>query len=135
MKKQVLFTILAMLVSVSAFSHDIKVKNADGVTIYYKYINNGKELAVTYQGGSYGSYQGNVVIPASVTYSGKTYPVTSIGYEAFYGCSGLTSVSIGSSVTSIEVGAFSGCSGLTSVTIPNSVTSIGKWAFYGCSGR
>ena len=157
MKKQVLFTILAMLVSVSAFSHDIEVKNANGVTIYYNYMNNGTELAVTFLGSGYGSYQGNVVIPASVTYTEKTYPVTSIGalafyecsrltsvtipnsvtsigYQAFYGCSGLTSVSIGSSVTSIEVGAFSGCSGLTSVTIPNSVTHIEDYAFHGCSG-
>ena len=49
MKKQVLFTILAMLVSVSAFSHDIAVQNADGVTIYYSYINNGTELEVTWR--------------------------------------------------------------------------------------
>ena len=53
---------------------------------------------------------------------------------AFYGCSGLTSVEIPSSVTEIEVYAFSGCSGLTSVEIPSSVTKIGKGAFSGCSG-
>ena len=39
---------------------------------------------------------------------------------------------IPNSVTSIGYGAFSGCSGLTSVTIPNSVTSIGDRAFYNC---
>ncbi|MBQ8570786.1 MAG: leucine-rich repeat protein [Kiritimatiellae bacterium] len=60
--------------------------------------------------------------------------VTTIGSGAFYGCSGLTSVTIGNSVTSIGSSAFEGCSSLTSVTIPDSVTSIGNSAFSGCSG-
>ena len=60
--------------------------------------------------------------------------VTSIGNKAFYGCSGLTSLTIPSSVTSIGNKAFYGCSGLTSLTIPSSVTSIGNKAFHGCCG-
>ena len=60
--------------------------------------------------------------------------VTSIGENAFDGCSGLTSLTIPSSVTSIGEDAFYGCSGLTSLTIPSSVTSIGESAFMGCSG-
>ena len=58
----------------------------------------------------------------------------SIGSHAFYGCSGLTSITILDSVISLEDSAFYGCSGLTSITIPDSVTSIGDYAFSGCSG-
>ena len=60
--------------------------------------------------------------------------VTSIGKEAFYACSVLTSVDIPNSITSIDDWVFAFCSGLTSVNIPNSVTKIGKDAFAGCTG-
>ena len=60
--------------------------------------------------------------------------LTSIGMYAFNKCSGLTSLTIPSSVTSIGKYAFSGCSGLTTLTIPSSVTSIESSAFRNCSG-
>ena len=67
----------------------------------------------------------NTVIPNSVI---------SIGFSAFYGCSGLDSIDIPNSVSYIDYEAFRYCDGLTTITIPNSVTSIGGYAFYGCSG-
>ena len=60
--------------------------------------------------------------------------VTSIGDYAFYGCTGLESITIPDSVTSIEGFAFSVCAGLESITIPDSVTSIGNNAFVACTG-
>ena len=59
--------------------------------------------------------------------------VTSIGFNAFNGCSLLTSVTIPEGVTSISQSAFANCSSLTSITIPVSVTSIGMAAFMSCS--
>ena len=133
-----LFLLVMMLLPMVASAHDIEVKNADDVTIYYNYVNNGTELAVTFGGSSYkdysDEYSGNVVIPEEVTYMNETRRVTSIGDDAFHVCSGLTSITIPNSVTSIGDDAFYGCSGLTSVTIPNSVTSIGNFAFNECRG-
>ncbi|MDE5614118.1 MAG: leucine-rich repeat protein [Treponemataceae bacterium] len=59
--------------------------------------------------------------------------VTSIGYDAFYGCTSLASVTIPEGVTSIGDDAFWWCTSLASVTIPASVTYIGDGAFYGCT--
>ena len=79
---------------------------------------------------SYGAFWGCTGL-TSVTIPDS---VTSIGYGAFYGCTGLTSITIPDSVTSIGESAFRGCTGLTSVTIPDSVTSIDSYTFYGCTG-
>ena len=135
--KKLSFLFLMTLLPLMASAHDIEVKNAQGITIYYNYINEGTELAVTFQGDKYNSYsneyEGNIVIPEEVTFMNRTRKVTSIGKEAFSGCFGLTSFTIPNNVTSIGSYAFDSCSKLTSVTIPNSVTSIGNEAFIGCS--
>ena len=56
-----------------------------------------------------------------------------IAENAFYGCTGLTSVTIPDGVKSIGYEAFRGCKGLNSIIIPDSVTSIGNYAFRGCN--
>ena len=59
---------------------------------------------------------------------------TALGYGAFYGCSGLTSVAISGNVTNIGYYVFCYCRNLKSVTISEGVTSVGFGEFYGCSG-
>ena len=51
------------------------------------------------------STKGALTIPSRL----GGYPVTSIGHKAFYGCSGLTNITIPNSVTNIREYAFSGC--------------------------
>jgi len=72
---------------------------------------------------------GDIVVPSTVTYSGKTYTVTSIGRIAFLGCNNLLSVTIPNTVTSLGQQAFSYCDALKAMTIPKSVTSIGTGLF------
>ena len=141
----ILPTMLLCMFGAKAYAYDIAVNNADGVTIYYNYINDDRDLEVTYLydyddyaddsgwNGFDDVYVGNVVIPEEVTYSDVTRKVRQIGECAFAGCTNLTSVTIPNSVRYIEKQAFVGCTNLTSVTIPNSVVIIGSRAFSRCS--
>ena len=132
-----LFTVLLSMNSALTSAHDFEAKNSDGVTIYYNFRNDKTELSVTFRGdlatSDYSEYRdryvGHVAIPASVTYEGKAYPVTEIGYYSFNYCEGLTSVTIPTSVTHINKSAFIRCKGLTSIDIPSSVTEIEDGAF------
>ena len=88
-------------------------------------ILNGTDVEVT--GRAAGNTDTDIVIPATVTDSGTTYSVTTIGNDAFSD-NALTSVTIPDSVTTIGNCAFYN-NALTSVIIPDSVTSIGDYAF------
>ena len=129
-KLLLLFIVLMSMISSKSFAYDIAVENADGVTLYYKYINNGTELELTLEIGA--KYSGSVVIPEEVTYMNRTRKVTGIGFAVFSNSTKLSSITIPNSVTYIGERAFYQCESLSSITIPNSVTSIEKSAFENC---
>lgn len=136
-KSVFMLALLMSMVGIRANAHDIAVQNGDGVTIYYYIDQYRPEVSVTYYGNDLNSskkYEGDVVIPASITYSGNTYTVTKIAGGAFYNCTNLNSVTIPNSITTIMGSAFYGCTGMSSIEIPNNVTTIGDHAFSGCTG-
>ena len=135
MKKHLL-VLFAALLSLAA-SAQTKVE-IDGIW-YNLTPKKVKQAEVTYKGSSYDEYtdeySGSITIPATVTYEGVNYSVTSIGRYAFYYCSSLKSITIpeNSQLTSIGDHAFYYCSYLTTINIPEGVTSIESSAFYNCS--
>ena len=117
-KVGIMLTMLMSLIGTKAFAYDFSVENTEGITLYYNYINDGKELELTYKtksvpkgGGeiSISGYGGikKIVIPSEVTYLNRTRKVTKIGEDVFYRCYDLEEI-----------------------TIPPTITMIGEFAFY-----
>ena len=127
MKKYVRYLLVLLM---CGFLTEVKAQTTfqvDGINYYL----DGSEARVSdnqYYSGS------KIIIPNSVLYDGKNYPVTSIADSAFYSNWSLIEVTIPNSVTTIGDYAFASCSGLKTVTIPKAMTSIGRNAFYGCTG-
>ena len=129
--KRLLAAVMMLLIASVGSAYDFKV---DGLC--YNFNSDGVSVTVTYDDHesmmpTYSNLSDTLNIPASVTYNGNVYSVTSIGVSAFSNCWNLVSVTMPNSITSIEDSAF-GMSGLNSVLIPNSVISIGDYAFFYC---
>lgn len=91
------------------------------------------------------SYVGGDAVKQNYSGSGVTYyiptslkHVTITGgnllYGSFYGCSGLTRLTLPDTLTEVGKYAFYQCSGLKELVLPDSVIGIGTYAFAGCSG-
>ncbi|MDE6498085.1 MAG: leucine-rich repeat domain-containing protein [Muribaculaceae bacterium] len=121
---QKLWLLVTMLcAATSASTYDFEV---DGM--YYKVTSLTDMTCEVAKGDN--KYEGDVEIPSEVSYNNHKLSVTGIGYEAFRGCTSLSSIEIPNSVTAIGDYAFYYCTSLESITIPNSVTKIGEYAFY-----
>ncbi len=127
--------LVAMAAPHGSMAYDFSAVSPSGHTLYYNIVSN--EAWVTYDqinySASYYDLQGEVVVPSSVAYGGTTYPVTAIGFFAFQGCSGITSVVLPATITHIKDNSFDGCSGLDTINFPDSLTYIGHNAFKNCT--
>ncbi len=127
----VMLVVLMLMTTSSAMAEEPKFEVIDG----FRYLLDSDTKTATLLPKMEGKYSGDIIIPEKVKGNdGVEYIVASLNASCFYGCWGLTSITIPSSVTSLGESCFYDCDGLTSITIPSSVTSIGADCFRGCSG-
>ena len=127
----VMLVVLMLMTTSSAMAQEAKFEVIDG----FRYLLDSDTKTATLVPKTDGKYSGDIIIPEKVKGNdGVEYVVTSLSASCFKDCSGLTSITIPSSVTSLGESCFSSCSGLTSITIPSSVTSLGASCFEWCSG-
>ena len=81
--KHLLF-IAFLCITTNVCAYDFSVKNSDGVELYYNYINDGKELEVTYKVRTSGYLHDIINVPEEVTYMNRTRKVSQVGSFAFY---------------------------------------------------
>ena len=141
MKKLFLITMLlctAWAVKAQETVHSVDTvgtKFFDEASALYYNITSDGTVEVTYAQWHFNTYEGDIVVPETVTYEGITYTVTAIGEIAFGGCEGdLNSVIVPSTVTTIGESAFASSPRLHTVILPNSIVSFGPGAFARCYG-
>ena len=125
---KVLAIIMACLTCVmSASAYDMYL---DG--IYYTQLTL-STVEVSYANINSADYSGSVTVPVLARSGIQSWTVRGIGYKAFGECSGLTSVTLPSSLDYVGDLAFIRCTSLTEIQIPENVTWIGTNAFENCS--
>ena len=126
-----MLVVLMLMTTSSAMAEEAKFEVIDG----FRYLLESGTKTATLLPKTDDKYCGDIIIPEKVKDNdGVEYVVTSLGTSCFKDCSGLTSITIPSSVTSLSNYCFYGCRGLISITIPSSVTLLGEFCFSDCSG-
>lgn len=139
-RKGLIAVALLLLCAWRAAAFDFSVPLSSGQTLYFSYVDGG--VAVVHPNTStapamawngFAMPAGPLNIPATVTNNGVSYSVIAVYDNAFYGCAGITSVTVAEGVAVLRGGAFRGCSAMTSVSLPSTIDTIGNLAFYNCT--
>lgn len=108
----VMLVVLMLITTSSAMAEEAKFEVIDG----FRYLLDSDTKTATLVPKTDGKYSGDIIIPEKVKGNdGVEYVVTSLGASCFDGCSGLTSITIPSSVTSLGGECFMGCQKLESL--------------------
>ena len=105
-----------LMTTSSAMAQEPKFEVIDG----FRYLLDSDTKTATLVPPKDGDYSGDIIIISEKVKGndGVEYIVASLDASCFYGCWGLTSITIPSSVTSLGESCFDGCDVLTSITIP-----------------
>lgn len=138
--KKTMALLSLLLVATVAHAYDFTALAPGGQTLYFSFVPGG--VMVTYPAATQTPVQGwtgftkpvgVLTVPASVTSGGVTYAVVAVGGHAFYGCEGLTQVTVDEGVSVLRASAFRNCSALTTVSLPASLDSIYSYSFGYCA--
>ena len=136
MRKLLFILLIAICFASRAMAYDFSAVCSSGQTLYYTITSNEEPYTVQIvsENSSSPYYTtnptGNLVFPESVEYNGIIYSVTSVGNYAFSGCSGLSTVTIPTSITYFGYEAFVDCSGLYSVYYEGDIAAWCGIEFY-----
>ena len=108
----VMLVVLMLMTTSSAMAQELKFEVIDG----FRYLLDSDTKTATLVPKTDGKYSGDIIIPEKVKGNdGVEYVVASLGSSCFELCSGLTSITIPSSVTSLGESCFRGCQNLKTV--------------------
>ena len=135
-KIKIILILIILLVILTIFPSVVKAtedtytatSNINGVTVNWSYELNESNEIINLKCTNPAEMTGNITIPSNL--DGKT--VVTIGDKAFEAATGITSVTIPSSVKQIGLWAFRDCASLSRINL-GSVEKISGYAFEGCT--
>lgn len=118
--------IISLIFTFNSYAYDLEVNG-----FYYDLVSLA-DMTCSFSSNGSGCYEGEISIPESITYQGRTFDVIGISERAFSECTKLTKVNIPSTILTIGYCSFSGCYSLSRIDIPESVKRIENGAFFNC---